>query len=1174
MTKRPAETDANEGSGKQQIVWMDQREHVIKRPDMYIGSINIKKTVEPIIHKVDGKYKLCSIPVECSPALIKFIDEAIVNCIDNQRRDLSQKHIKVSVKTNGEITVSNDGSTVPISKHEESDIWKPTVVFSKFLSGSNFDDTESRFTGGRNGIGIKATNAWSKYFEISICNSVDQKKFSQRFENNMANVGKPSIKSYSAKTSLTTIRWMPDYDKLGMSYVLEHGLDENVKKFMESRVYEICACVRPTVNVWLNDEKIAIKNLQQYTKILDVEGNGAYDTVITGNDAVFQVCVTAKTENSENMTIGFVNGVKCCTGTHIDLVHRKVQEIILAKAKSKSKKQDLILRPQFLKNEITIVMSMLVPNPRFTSQSKEVLDSPVKNFGFTWEPTSSFRSALERSPIIDRVINLAQEAENKQLAKTTKTSNRVVPKINKYDPATDLHKNKNCTLILTEGDSAKSLAVAGLSVVGRKQFGVFPLRGKFMNVSKFTPKKMMENAEVSNLMAILGLEYGKVYDATTIQQLPYRRMVIFSDQDIDGSHIAGLLMNFVHTNHRSVLVHWPDFIERFATPIVRLTSGPEKIGFFSIQEYKTWKESHPNSNPSIKYYKGLGTSTSKDAKDYFSNWDAHVTKVNYSGLECDNAINTFFDEKLSNERKIFLSNKYSSDSYVDYSKESTNIHTFIYDEMSHFSHSDNIRSIPSAVDGLKPVQRKTLFTFTSKNQTTEMKVAQAGAMVAEYTSYHHGETSVMEAIVGLAQDHVGTNNIALLRPEGQFGSRQNKPSEHAAPRYIFTCLNAIARKIYRNEDDAILEYVDEDGKQAEPTYFVPIIPMALINGQVGIGTGWSTSCPNFSPMDVVEKCLKLVEDKVQTTDEMEVDISEGSADQSHKETFAPWYANFNGSIVYEDGSFKCTGIFSCNSATKTINVTELPIGTWTEDFIKYVREKLVSNTNKEFEASSERFVKNINNYSTDTRVRITLECFTLPDHSTVEKLLKMNTKLSTTNIHLFDKDYHLKLYSPDQILKEHASIRLDTYVKRRLHVIEEAKHKLLVAKNKKRFILEIINDELVIKNMNHDELNNELESRNYDKICNKSDSIGYSYLLKMNITSMTIDKVRELEKELLSREDDLKKAEICTPRGMWKKDLLELKVALDVYFDEKKKNYEYESSAKKNSTIASKKRPK
>jgi len=331
----------------------------------------------------------------------------------------------------------------------------------------------------------------------------------------------------------------------------------------------------------------------------------------------------------------------------------------------------------------------------------------------------------------------------------------------------------------------------------------------------------------------------------------------------------------------------PDFVLRFATPIVRVSARAGRVGFFSLQEYDLWKAPHPDeAGAAVKYYKGLGTSTNRDAKEYFTQWDAHVTRVEYRGAPCDAAMRMFFDERLAAERKAFLSTRYSPLSYVDYAQDATSMHDFLHDEMAHFSHADNVRSIPSALDGLKPVQRKVLFTLFDRSQRGEVKVAQAAAMVAERTAYHHGEVSVAEAIVGLAQDHVGTNNVALLWPEGQFGSRHNKPSEHAAVRYILTRLDLSARRLFRPEDDPVLEHALDDGQRVEPRLFVPVIPMVLVNGAAGIGTGWSTNVPSFNPHDVVQHCLALA-----------AALRAGAP--TPRARLTPWFAGFTGRVTHE-----------------------------------------------------------------------------------------------------------------------------------------------------------------------------------------------------------------------------------------------------------------------------------
>ena len=170
---------------------------------------------------------------------------------------------------------------------------------------------------------------------------------------------------------------------------------------------------------------------------------------------------------------------------------------------------------------------------------------------------------------------------------------------------------------------------------------------------------------------------------------------------------------------------------------------------------------------------------------------------------------------------------------------------FINKEMIHFSIYDCERSIPNLMDGLKTSLRKILYSSFKKNLTTEIKVAQFSGYVSEQSGYHHGEASLNGAIVGMAQDYVGSNNINLLLPNGQFGTRLQGGKDSASERYIFTQLNQITRYIYRKEDDPVLEYLEDDGDPVEPRYYVPIVPMVLVNGGKGIGTGFSTDILSY-----------------------------------------------------------------------------------------------------------------------------------------------------------------------------------------------------------------------------------------------------------------------------------------------------------------------------------------
>ena len=545
---------AGPAAAGESVVWMDQRQHVLLRPDMYVGPTGVCEVSADVLVQTGSVLGRERVTAQCSPALLKFMDEAITNAIDNQRTSAAQRCIRVTVEPGGVLCVSNDGDSVPVREHS-SGLWVPTVVFSEFLSGTNFDDSEARFTGGRNGVGIKATNTWSKWFEVDIADARVGLRFKQRFEDNMAVRRDPVLSKMARKGSSTSVRWLPDYERLGMGGVARDGLDDGVRRLLEARAYDACVCTGSRVAVYLNGERLGLRTLQQYTRAMGVDPAAvAHDSVPSatsagastapaqapagaGDEVLLEVVVAARADPAagrEPHVAAFVNGVRCSAGTHVDLITRRVVEIVTAKARARAKDPLLPVRPQHVRQELTIIASVLVPNPRFASQSKECLDTAVRNFGFTWDPSPAFRAAIERLPLVDRVLEHARDAEARQLQKGPKPSLRTTPRIDKYDPATALFKGEECTLTVTEGDSAKALAVAGLSVVGRRRFGVFPLRGKLMNVTKFSARKVLKNAEISNLMLILGLRFAQVHDAKSVAALPYHRLAIFADQDHDG----------------------------------------------------------------------------------------------------------------------------------------------------------------------------------------------------------------------------------------------------------------------------------------------------------------------------------------------------------------------------------------------------------------------------------------------------------------------------------------------------------------------------------------------------------------------------------------------------------------------------------------------------------------
>lgn len=451
--------------------------------------------------------------------------------------------------------------------------------------------------------------------------------------------------------------------------------------------------------------------------------------------------------------------------------------------------------------------------------------------------------------MVETILSFAKFKQDQLLKKSDGSGKRTrISGLAKLDDANNAGGRNagQCTLILTEGDSAKSLAVSGLSVVGRDNFGVFPLRGKLLNVREASNAQIMANAEISAIKQILGLRQGVVYKDTA--SLRYGHLMIMTDQDYDGSHIKGLIINFFDHFWPSLL-KISGFLLEFITPIVKASKGKganrKEVSFFTIPEYEAWKGRNDDGKGWVlKYYKGLGTSTTEDAKKYFSDLGKHLKPFQAADDESRVLIDMAFSKKKADDRKEWLRG-YVEGTFMDHSIPEIPLVDFVNKELILFSRADNIRSIPSAVDGFKPGQRKILFACFKRNLKSEIKVAQLAGYVSEHSAYHHGEVSLCMTIVNMAQVFVGSNNLNLLEPLGQFGTRLQGGKDAASPRYIFTNLSKLARTIFHPHDDPLLNYLNDDGQSIEPEWYIPILPMLLVNGGDGIGTGWSTAIPNY-----------------------------------------------------------------------------------------------------------------------------------------------------------------------------------------------------------------------------------------------------------------------------------------------------------------------------------------
>mmetsp|Transcript_129509 Transcript_129509/g.415146 ORF Transcript_129509/g.415146 Transcript_129509/m.415146 type:complete len:1228 (+) Transcript_129509:59-3742(+) len=1145
-----------------------QLEHILLRPDTYVGSTEAQPQELWVFDAVQSRMVFRK--VSYVPALYKIFDEIIVNAADNLMRDPEgMDTLKVDIDAkNNTVSVMNNGRGLPVVIHKEHKVYIPEMVFGHLLTSDNYNDADGKVVGGRNGYGAKLCNVFSTEFTVET--SDGQKKFAQTYKNNMSKKGAPQVVACK-DPSFTRVTFKPDLAKFGMT-----TLDDDIVSLFTKRVYDIAGSTTEKCSVYLNGEKLDIKGFKDYTDLYLLTRVGV-PTIYEQCGERWEVCVSL-TEGGFNQ-VSFVNSI--CTirgGTHVAHVSDQIVEAILGKVKEKSKeivKGGVDIKAHHVKAHLWIFIRCLIENPAFDSQTKETLMTKQSKFGSRCELSEKFLEEVADCGICDLVLMAAMAkskvALGKNLSAKTGKINRLtgVPKLEDANDAGGKNSHA-CTLILTEGDSAKALAVAGLSVIGRDKYGVFPLRGKLLNVRDATLKQMMANEEIQNIIKIVGLDLNKQYDEE-LKGLRYGSIMIMADQDHDGSHIKGLIINLVHAWWPS-LAKLPNFLKEFFTPIVKATRGKQAISFYTMTEYEVWKEQTENGKGyKVKYYKGLGTSTSAEAKEYFSAIETHKIHYRYDGAQDDRAIDLAFNKKRADDRKEWI-NAYKEGDLIDHTKQEVSYSDFVNKELVQFSKYNVTRAIPSMVDGFKPSQRKVMFGCFKRKLKNDVKVAQLVGYVSEHAAYHHGESSLSETIVGMAQDFVGSNNLNLLVPQGQFGTRLQGGKDSASARYIYTRLAPITRLIFREADDKVLDFLNEDGTQIEPKFYCPIIPMILVNGADGIGTGWATSVPNFNPRDIINNLRHYL--KGQKLEKMHV-----------------WYQGFKGCIVEskEEGKVECIGIIEKTGEFQA-TITELPVKRWTQDYREFLEENLPKGDKKK---DCNKMLEEYAEYHNENSVNFEL---TLAPHvensdkpGVLEKLFRLRSSLSLNNMVLFDAEGHIQKYeSALDIIKDFAKLRLTVYEKRKAWLLAKLTRECEVLSAKARFIKLIIEGRLVVKRRKILDLVADLRKQGFkalddvkgdeekadaeaegdgeeadkdeaaDDDTEETDEQGggsaksstakaikdFEYLVGMPISTLTAEKIEEL-----MRQHDQKQTELSTLKKkkietMWMEELDELEAAL------------------------------
>jgi DNA topoisomerase-2 len=762
-----------------------------------------------------------------------------------------------------------------------------------------------------------------------------------------------------------------------------------------------------------------------------------------------------------------------------------------------------------------------------------------------------------------------------------------------------------------------------MDVIGKERYGVFPLRGKLLNVREAKVSQLLNNEEIKNIKQILGLKQNKRYNDTS--ELRYGGIIILTDSDVDGSHIKGLVMNFIHYFWPSLL-KIDGFIQSMATPIVKAwkANDPKKKNpkiFYTLTDYENWQKSLGGGLKAAgwksKYYKGLGTSDEKEAKEAFNDFEKRL--INYiwnhnnenGGGLIDNAdeqdasedhdagdepeedepegvvgdksethnedeedfnfdkqnknfdaITLAFAKTRANDRKRWLKN-YNRANIIENDITKVPYYDFVNKDLIHFSNYDCIRSIPSLVDGFKPGQRKIMFVSMKSEHGLlkgEMKVAQLAGYVSAEAAYHHGEAALQETIIGMAQNFVSSNNINLLNPLGNFGFRKQGGKDAASPRYIFTQLNQLVPYIFRKEDDKIHKYVEDDGYTVEPEFYAPIIPMVLVNGSAGIGTGFSSNVPCYNPIDIMNNLRLLLDNKEPVA-------------------LKPWYRGFTGNIVkLNDNVFRTSGVYEVINET-TIKITELPLYTWTEKYNSWL-ETLVAEDKKN--PGKGQIIDSIKDDSGNNTICFTIKFMPgvlqkLIQTNKLEKTLKLYKNVGTSNMHLYNSNSVIQKFSTiSDILKSFYSTRLSIYEMRKEYYMKILENDLNLLKYKIQFLKYVINGKIIVwenkKAISKEVILNRVAELNFPKLSNNAfahnDDKSYSYITNIKFFDITPEEMAKLEDEyakVLNEYDVYKNTPV---KQIWLSEIDELEAAYNKWLVEQDDS---DASVKKPKKTATKK---
>lgn len=875
----------------------------IRAKDMWAGTKERIATPMIIFDSAHGSQLRATYQpdVMLSPALFKCLDEPIVNALDQAQRCETTTEIRIDFDSaTGRISIANNGEGIPcVSRKSTGHMLIPQFVFGVVFTGSNMKSDSSSTLGGTNGIGVKITNIHSLEFRVETHDRAHDRTFSQVWTNGMRDCGEPVVTRRVGEG--TRITFLLDY----ANFRTPPAEFEPIvfTRVVWAAVY--LAQLLPRTCIFWNGQKLNY-TLQQCAQAVFMARAGAAQAAAIHVDIdCLRDAIIVASPDVKRYTMSIINGIMVPSGNHVDYVLDAIKsatkDLIAKRLRAKISATSEIPGIRAMATRLAVIILWRAPGVHWQSQSKDSAKFVAARLS-ALAPSTDFISRISSS-LSDSIINKLDKMTGSRASSST-TANGPKIEIDKYTPArfAGTKQAAKCRLFLAEGDSAKSEVEAGISgVLNFDYFGVLSLRGVIPNVRKESiqetdqsgtarykrSKKLIDNKFMTTLIQVLGLDFTKDYkNPQSRATLRYGGVIGCVDQDLDGvGNIFSLLLNLFH-------LYWPalfdaGYIRRLATPIIRaypkvrrstkqrsaaptaaIPSAHQLVvkEFYSDEEYQSWVDSlEPEelAKYNVNYYKGLGTHGKDEIRQIMRNLQTQM--ITYQNDEdATETFEIYLGRNPALRREQLSQPPPDSDPDVERDLARDHVMPSSYHLLreAHAYQLDNLhRKINDIIGGTNQVSCKiingSLKVFASGND--KHKVVELAGVISATENYHHGETSLQDAIVRRAFLAPGGNQLPLFLQHGQFGDREMGTDGAASARYIYVRFNTpINNVLYSPDDYALLDFHVDEGKRGEPHYFVPIVPMAILENVEVPAHGWNIRIYAREVMDVIANVRLLI----------------------------------------------------------------------------------------------------------------------------------------------------------------------------------------------------------------------------------------------------------------------------------------------------------------------------